>query len=44
MHGLMKGAVSKSSLLYSTPAEASGINLDLGRNRWLGLLEKSLES
>jgi len=24
-----------------TPAEFSGLKLDLGRNKWLGLIEKS---
>lgn len=27
-----------------TPAEASGLKLDLGRNKWLGLIEKSTNS
>ncbi len=28
--------------LGCTPAEKAGINLNLGRNRWISLLEKSL--
>lgn len=27
-----------------TPSEKAGINLELGNNRWLGLLKKSLHS
>ena len=27
-----------------TPAQASGLDLNLGRNRWLELLKKSLQS
>ena len=27
-----------------TPAEASGINLNLGKNKWLGLLKQSLQA
>ncbi len=26
-----------------TPAQAAGINLNLGRNRWLGMIQKSVE-
>ncbi|MEA2054662.1 MAG: integrase core domain-containing protein [Candidatus Thermoplasmatota archaeon] len=31
-----------SSLNSKTPAEKAGINLNLGRNRWVGLIEQSL--
>ncbi|MEK0338209.1 MAG: DDE-type integrase/transposase/recombinase, partial [Nitrosopumilus sp.] len=34
--------IKENSVLGMTPSEKAGINLDLGNNRWLGLLKKSL--
>jgi len=31
-----------SALDGLTPAEMAGINLNLGRNKWMGLIEQSL--
>ncbi len=36
--------IKENSTLGMTPSEKAGINLELGNNRWLGLLKKSLHS
>jgi len=34
--------VSEHSILSNTPAEMAGLNLTLGRNRWMRLITQSL--
>ena len=36
--------IKENSTIGMTPSEKAGINLELGNNRWLGLLKKSLHS
>ena len=36
--------IKENSVIGMTPSEKAGINLDLGNNKWLGLLKKSLQN